>query len=142
MSNSSDIPAAMTEGSSQPKRFRWRLVPALFLALFGGLLAVGYTVVWIIRLADSSGPTPDVHSLRTDTALLMISAGVLWVVSGLCFWKRRWWLAVACLIMGYALGGFGMWLYEKRPPRAAANSAIASRFQSKRPAGRVASLGR
>ena len=36
----------------------------------------------------------------------MSTAGVLWIVSGAMFWKRRWWIAVIFLLVGYAVGVF------------------------------------
>jgi len=118
MSNSPDIPIPTAEGSSQPRGFRWRLIPTLLLMPSGGLLAVGWIVYWIIGWSDTFGPAARVQSLRA-VPLLMILAGFLWVVSGLCFWKRRWWLAVICLLLGYGFGCWGMWLYEKHEPKEA-----------------------
>jgi hypothetical protein len=54
--------------------------------------------VW--RITDELGAAP------TTGKLIMITAGVLWFVSGAMFWKRRWWIAVIFLLVGYAVGVF------------------------------------
>ena len=46
--------------------------------------------------------------------LIMSTAGGLWIVSGAMFWKRRWWIAVIFLIVGYAVGVFaGMQIWSQ-----------------------------
>jgi hypothetical protein len=116
MSISPDIPIPPTEESSRFKGSLWRLIPTLFLVLFGGILILGWIVVSILELAAPPDPAFGVQWLRTGVPYIMLCAGSFLVVSGLSFWKRRWWRAVICMVLGYGLGCLGMWFYEKHSP--------------------------
>jgi hypothetical protein len=105
LSNPYEPPKAPLQNSQPRHGFRWRLIPSASLVLFGALLvlmiliSIAGEVVrsWVIT--DGSG-----FFARTLRWLVLGTAGGLWIVSGAMFWKRRWWIAVIFLLVGYAVG--------------------------------------
>ena len=73
---------------------------------FGALLMFAIAISIVMDVVMSSEMTGRSGSSRMLGKLTFGTAGVLWVVAGAMFWKRRWWVAVICLGTGYALGVF------------------------------------
>ena len=114
MSNPYEAPSSPLGDSTSRRGFPWRIFPAAFFVLFGGLLAVGMPIAFVLRI---NRPPAIVENLRftfTLGAFIQCMAGVLWVASGVSFWQRRWWRAAACLLLGYGSGVLGAWLMDER----------------------------
>ena len=105
MSNPYEPPKAPLGTSQEHPGFRWRLIASVAPVVSGALLvllaliAIVSEVVRSIVFSDRAVP---VLPMMFD--LGMFTAGGLWIVSGAMFWKRRWWIAVIFLIVGYAVG--------------------------------------
>ena len=106
MSNPYEPPKVPLEDSQTRPGFRWRLIPTAALVLFGALLAL-MTLISIVVQVVRSWIIPDKSGFAGMLGrLVMVAAGALWIVSGAMFWKRRWWIAVVFLLVGYAVGAF------------------------------------
>jgi hypothetical protein len=93
---------------SPPRRgIRWRLIPSAFLMLFGGLLALGVGLGFVIILARSPDIAAEFRSPQMFGGLLIGTAGILWVASGTFLWERKWWRAALGLVLGNASGVLG-----------------------------------
>ena len=107
MSNPYEPPKAPLETSQSRHGFRWRLIPSASLVLFGTLLVLMSLISIVLEvvrswiITDGSG-----FFARTLPSLVMGTSGGLWIVSGAMFWKRRWWIAVIFLLVGYGVGVF------------------------------------
>jgi hypothetical protein len=116
LSNPYEPPKAPLETSQTRPGFGWRVVPSSFMVLLGAYTVLGPLIMIVVDVVRSWGITGGLGFVRTLGLLIMSTAGSLWIVSGAMFWKRRWWIAVVLLLVGYAVGLFacmllwGTWL--------------------------------
>jgi len=93
------------EGPREPNGFRWRLIPAAFLMIFGGtmvLLSFGLTVAVLVVWVERGFPLLPKAALRLVEAMLVFGfGGALWIYSARAWWRRRWWRAILTTILGY-----------------------------------------
>jgi hypothetical protein len=106
VSNPYEPPKAPLETSQTRPGFPWRLVPSSCLVLFGACMALLGVISVLVEDVRSWRSTHDLGPAPTLGMLIMSTAGVLWTVSGAMFWKRRWWIGIIFLLVGYAVGVF------------------------------------
>lgn len=104
MSNPYAPPKAPLEKSQTRPGFPWRLIPSALLILIGALLVLLVLISIVLEVVRSF--TDPAGFAPTLSVLGMGSAGGLWIVGGVMFWKRRWWIGVIFLVVGYAVGEF------------------------------------
>jgi hypothetical protein len=116
LSNPYEPPKAPLETSQTRHGFRWRLIPSALLVLFGTLLVLMTLISIVLEVVRSWIITGGSGFFaRTPLMLVMGTAGGLWIVSGAMFWKRRRWIAVVFLVVGYAVGCFAAMQMEAAP---------------------------
>lgn len=117
MSNPYEPPKAPLEAMKIRHGFRWRLIPSGCLVLFGAILVLGVLISIVLEFVRSWVMKDGLGVARMMRWLVMGIAGGLWIASGALFWKRRWWIAVLFLLVGYAVGVFAaMQLGADRSP--------------------------
>ena len=91
--------AAVPSRVKEP-RFRWRLIPTVFLALMGSILLLGATAAMPLVIWRWMRSEPDVFGVAIVLGCGL--PGILWLWSSLLCWRRYWlgfWLT---LIAGFA----------------------------------------
>lgn len=83
---------------------RWRMIPSVFLVLFGGFHSLAGSIGLAILTTDSLLHNEAFRPMLALNAMFLAVSGCFWIVSGVLFWKRMWWVAGSCLILGLATG--------------------------------------
>lgn len=104
-------PKASSGGSTEKKRFRWKLIPALSLASVGLLVAtsciacLGMAAYVYLGIDDRDTELRFFRQFGSGLVLFMIGlvGGVSCLVSGRYWWKERWILAAALAAFGVSL---------------------------------------
>jgi hypothetical protein len=82
----------------------WRMIPAAMMIAFGALIVLSSLAALLLLLVLETSTI----SLESFLGVLLLGlSGGLWVTSGILVWKRRWWLMVLALGLGYAAGVVG-----------------------------------
>ena len=104
-------------GPSEPKRFRWRMIPAAFLMIFGettvgmsialaALLVYELVTQWFSLVPDDFLS----HVSSPEIVVTFGSGGGLWIYSAFEWQRGRWWRAILTTILGFALITSGLYL--------------------------------
>jgi hypothetical protein len=100
MSNPYEPPKAPLETSQTRPGLRWRLIPSLFMVLFGASLVLMSVMSVVLEFVRSWRLMNPIRPAPTIGMVIMSIAGILWTVCGAMLWKRRWWLAALFLLVG------------------------------------------
>ena len=104
MSNPYEPPRAPLATSQKRRGFHWRLIASVAPVVSGAplvLLALSAIVTEVFDSVVVPGRAVPVLPIMIGIGIFI--AGGLWIVSGGMFWKRRWWIGVVLLIVGYAV---------------------------------------
>lgn len=83
-----------------------RTILGTILIVFGSAVVAVAAVVLIMQLL--AGAAAPGHTDPLGLALTILS-GLLWVGSGVLFWRRAWLLATMVAIVAFAAGAFATW---------------------------------
>ncbi len=106
MLNPYEPPKAPLETLQTRPGFGWRVVPSSFMVLLGAYFVLAPLITIVVEVVRSRGIPRGLGFAETLGMLLISTVGVMWIVSGAMFWKRRWWIAVVLLLVGYGVGVF------------------------------------
>jgi hypothetical protein len=95
--------------------FRWRLIPATIMGLFGcAILAAWLFVIFALVRDGRAHLLADWEIWRS--LLAMVCSACCWIAAGCCAWRGRWRTMAALILMGYLIGFLGsLWLDTVQP---------------------------
>jgi hypothetical protein len=96
-------------------RTRWRIIPAYFLIMFGGLVFILSVLNLLLMLAGIAWPhiIPWQSPFRAAAAMiLMLVSSVFWSTSGYMILRSRWGRMLLTLAIAYIVGALALWLLE------------------------------
>ena len=113
--------------------FRWRLIPAAILMVFGvleiGVVAVIFGTLLVGRHFDLKlfdGPSsPELSPLSLRGMALLLSFGATWCLAGKLIWRKRVWTGLLLAVVSCPLGAFGAnWMFSSKPGQTPRNSDL------------------
>jgi uncharacterized membrane protein YdjX (TVP38/TMEM64 family) len=105
MPDSEPIPRRRVAEPQPKPGFRWRIIPAWFLMIFGGALTGMYAL--LILPLHFNPQNIQQHIRQSGAAVLMCVAGVCWFAAGRAILAGRWKWMLLLLAIGYVCGASG-----------------------------------
>jgi hypothetical protein len=78
------------------KKFRWRIIPAFILALYGGMFVLGVPANLAVAAV-----TGRFNAAEFTDACLLVVPGIVFIAAARLWWTRRWWWAAGTTILSY-----------------------------------------
>lgn len=99
-------PQQQPENRPTPRRFRWRIIPAVLSWSFGGIALVGFAVTLVLLERDAQ------RDFHRDLAMFgsMVCLAVLYIFAGFQWLKGSWLTALFCNVAGYLIVNLPVWL--------------------------------
>jgi hypothetical protein len=79
----------------------WRTVPGYVFGLLGWFLTFGTVVSFVNTVFFGETRVSDLPADVVRVVVGYVTAGVVWLVASISWFKGRWWLATVASVLGY-----------------------------------------